>query len=148
MSLRQLRLTRTFPLLAAITVGAFAGCASTTVLQTQPPGAQVKLDGVPVGTTPYTLTDTKIVGSNTQLRFDLPGYQPYEVTLQRNEEIDVLPLIGGFFVLVPWLWVFKYKPTHTYALQPIGAPAAPGYPPASPPPPEAPGPAGYPTQPR
>jgi hypothetical protein len=150
LSLRALRLARVFPVVAAVTACAFAGCASTTTLQTQPPGAQVKIDGVPVGTTPYSLTDTKIVGSNTQLRFELAGYQPYEVTLQRNEEVDVLPLIGGFFVLVPWLWVFKYKPTHTYVLQPAGAgapaPAAP--PPGYPPPEPAPGPAGYPTQPR
>ena len=63
MSLRRFRLGRFFPIVCLITLAAFAGCASSTVLQSQPPGARLFLNGVPVGTTPYTMTDTNMSGS-------------------------------------------------------------------------------------
>lgn len=158
MSPASLRPTRFFSLISVVTVAAFAGCASSTVIQSQPPGAQVFINGQPRGTTPYTYSDTKIVGSTTQVRLEMPGYQPTDVILSRNEEIDVLPLIGGFLLLVPFLWVMKYQPNHLYQLQPAvaygagpaGYPAPPpGYPPPAggyaPPAPGYPPPAqGYP----
>jgi hypothetical protein len=166
MSLIRFRLGNLFPLVGAVTLGAFAGCASSTVLQSQPQGARVLLNGQPVGTTPYTMTDTKIVGSTTQVRLEYPGYQPLDTFISRNEEVDVLALIGGLLVLVPFLWVMRYQATHMYVLQPgYGQPPGyaqpPGYgqppagygqPPANggwAPPPGAPppGPAGYPPPP-
>jgi hypothetical protein len=72
--------------------------------------------------------------------------------ISRNEEFDVLACIGGVFVLVPFLWIMKYKPVHQFELQP----GAPGYPPpqgqgwGAPPPtygyPPQPPPPGYPPQ--
>ena len=91
------------------------------------------------------------------VHFDYPGYAPLDVTLSRTEELDVLPLVAGIFLLVPLLWVMKYQPMHIYQLQPPGAGYPPGYaPPAQngwapplpqgyPPPPA--GPAGYPPPP-
>jgi hypothetical protein len=147
MSLIRLRLAGLFPVIGAVTLGAFAGCASSTVLQSQPPGARVLLNGLPVGTTPYTMTDTKIVGSTTMIRLEYPGYQPLDTVISRNEEVDVLALIGGLLVLVPFLWVMRYQAAHLYVLQP-GYPQPPsaggwGQPPGAPPP----GPAGYPPPP-
>jgi len=158
MTITRLRLARFFPLACAITLCAFAGCASSTVLQTQPPGARVSINGAVVGNTPYTLTDTKIVGSSTPIHFDYPGYAPLDVTLSRSEEVDVLPLIAGILVLVPLLWVMKYQSTHVYQLQAPGAGYAPAQngwapppqgnaPPAQACPPPPAGPAGYPPPP-
>ena len=150
MSLIRMRLASAFPFVAAVALSAFTGCASSTLLQTQPPGARVFLNGMPAGSTPYTLTDSNIVGSITQVHFEYPGYQPLDVVIARNEELDVGPLIAGIFFLVPLLWVMKYRANHTYQLQPAGAYGAPPYYPTTtppPPPPPAPtGPAGYPTQ--
>jgi hypothetical protein len=153
MTLRGLRLAPRFPAIAAVTLCAFTGCASTTVLQSQPPGALVKINGVQVGTTPYTHSDTKIVGTTTPIRLEAPGYKPMDVMIQRNEEVDPLALIGGIFLLVPFFWVMRYHPTHMYQLVPEGAggpaaaPGAPVPPPAYPPPEAGPGPAGYPPPP-
>jgi len=147
MSLIRLRLAHVFPLVAAVTLAAFAGCASSTVLQSQPPGARVFLNGQPVGVTPYTMTDTKIIGSTTQVRLEYPGYQPIDTAISRNEELDVLALIGGILVLVPLLWVLDYQPMHLYVMQP-GYAQPPGGPWAPPPGASAPaGPAGYPPPP-
>jgi hypothetical protein len=167
MSLIRFRLAQLFPIAALITAAAFAGCASSTVLQSQPPGARVFLNNVPVGTTPYTMTDSNIVGTATAVRLEYPGYQPLNTYIVRNEQLDALALIGGLFLLVPFLWVLEYNPSHFYQLQPAvpgaGAPGGwgspEGYPPAQGgyPPPQSgyqqqpggypPGPAGYPPPP-
>lgn len=117
MGLIRFRLARLFQAIAFLTLAAFASCASTTVIQTQPPGARVIINGAVVGTTPYALTDTNIVGSTTHLRLEYPGYQPMDTFITRNEELEVIALIGGIFLLVPLLWVMKYQPEHNYQLQ-------------------------------
>jgi hypothetical protein len=168
MGLLRLRLARLFQATAVLTLGAFASCASTTMIQSHPPGARVIINGAVVGTTPYAMTDTNIVGSTTQVRLEYPGYQPFDTYIARNEELEVVALIGGIFLLVPLLWVMKYQPTHNYQLQMGGmAPPSPygAYPPGSYPPPAGgsypppdawtpppaganpPGPAGYPPPP-
>jgi hypothetical protein len=142
--------TRVFRLAASTTLLAFlaAACASSTIIQSQPSGAKLYLNGEPVGSTPYTMTDTKMIGSITTVRLESPGYETATGAITRNEEFDIGPCIGGMFVLVPFLWIFKYKPTHTFELKPAGAagypaPAAPfsappaqmGAPPPAPQPP-------------
>jgi hypothetical protein len=160
MGLLRYRLARLFQAIAVLTLGAFASCASTTIIQSQPPGARVIINGAIVGTTPYAMTDTNIVGSTTRLRLEYPGYQPLDTVIARNEELEVVALIGGIFLLVPLLWVMKYQPSHAYQLQ-MGGPAPSSfgaYPPAgtypppggwTPPPAGAnpQGPAGYPPPP-
>ena len=143
-------------------LSAVAGaCASSTVIYSRPQGATVYLNGEPVGRTPYTMTDTKIVGSTTQVRLEYPGFASYSGVIARNEEFEVGACIGGFFLLVPFLWIMGYKGTHTYEMQPVAG--YPGYPPQGypqqtvPPPPQGyppqgyqpyPPPQGYPPQPQ
>lgn len=93
-------------------------CTSTTLIQSNPGGAKVYLNGEPVGTTPYTHRDTKIVGSTTTVKLEKEGYEPLHTSFSRDEEVEVGAIIGGLFVLVPFLWTMKYKPTHTYELTP------------------------------
>jgi hypothetical protein len=171
MSLIRFRLAHLFQIACVVTLAAFTGCVSSTVLQSQPPGARVFLNNVPVGTTPYTLSDSNIVGTATAVRLEYPGYQPLNTYIVRNEELDALALVGGIFLLVPFLWVMKYNPQHFYQLQPEvpgtapggwgapgGYPQQPGYPPQGydqqqpqqgypQQPPQQPGPAGYPPPP-
>jgi hypothetical protein len=116
-------------LVAAFTLCAVASCASTTVIQSRPSGARIYLDGQPAGVTPYTMSDTKIVGSTTMVRLEYPGYEPTTGFISRNEEVDVLALIGGLLVLVPLLWLMDYRPLHVFELRPLGA--YPGYAPPS-----------------
>ena len=132
--------------LAIVTVTAFlTACTSSTPIRSNPPGAKVFIDGSYVGTTPYEMSDTKIVGSSTSVRLEYPGYQPVAATIKRSEEFDVVACIGGVFLLVPFLWIMGYKPDHTYEMGQGGyGPPPPAYPPAQGyPPPQQ----GYPQQP-
>jgi hypothetical protein len=118
---------------AALALVAFTGCASTTVIRSNPSGAKLYLNGEAVGVTPYTMTDTKIVGSTTSVRLEAPGYETTSGAISRSEEFDVGACIGGVLVLVPFLWIMGYKPDHTFELQPA-AQAAPAPAPAQAPP--------------
>ncbi len=120
-------------------LASLAACSSSTVIRSNPSGAKVFLDGAYVGTTPYTLSDRKIVSSSTSVRLEYPGFAPMQTTISRSEEFSVLACIGGIFLLVPFLWIMDYKPDHTYEL----AGAQPMY--APPPPMMAPQPAPQPT---
>ena len=96
----------------------FSSCASSTIIDSSPSNATIFLNGEKVGTTPYRHRDTKIVGSTNQVRIEKEGYKTYTTTFSKNEEIAVGPLIGGFFVLVPYLWIMKYKEARVYDLIP------------------------------
>jgi hypothetical protein len=96
-----------------------SSCASTTVIQSSPPHTKLYLNGEPVGVTPYTHTDTRIVGSTTVVRLEKEGYQTLHTSFARDEEADVGAIIGGIFFLVPFLWIMKYKPHRYFELIPL-----------------------------
>lgn len=106
-----------------ISIGAFAycafltGCSSTTMINSKPQGAKLYMDEQYQGTTPYSYSDSKIVGSTTPIRLQLDGYEPYRTTLVRSEKADVGAIIGGIFLLVPFLWTMEYNPVHTYEMR-------------------------------
>jgi hypothetical protein len=112
--------TRSFRILNALVLGAFVhACASVTVIHSDPEGAKLYVDGEARGNTPYTYSDTKIVGSTTHLRLVKDGYQELAVQLQRNEEFEVGPCIGGVLILFPFLWIMGYRAEHRYELTPL-----------------------------
>jgi hypothetical protein len=101
--------------LACVLAGAFAaGCASTTMIRSSNPNAKIYVDGELKGTGTASVTDTKIVGSVTHVRMEAPGCQSQSFDYSRSEEFDAGACAGGVFLLVPFLWVMKYKPEHTY----------------------------------
>jgi hypothetical protein len=112
--------TRVISMILAASV-LFSGCTGTTLIQTTPPGAKIYLNGEPVGTSPYRHSDTRIVGSLTTVDIEKPGYETLHTSFVRDEEVDVGAIIGGFFVLVPFLWTMKYKPSHHYELTPLSS---------------------------
>ena len=94
-------------------------CASSTLLQSYPSGAKVYIDGVPVGKTPYWHTDSKIIGSVTDIDIIKEGYEPLYTSISRDEQLDVGPIIGGLCLGFPFLWALKYYPNHSYELVPL-----------------------------
>lgn len=96
-----------------------ASCASTTMITCNVPNTNLYLDGMKVGSTPYSMTDTKIVGTTTTVKLTKEGYKTLNTTISRNEEADVGAIIGGILVWIPFLWTMKYKPIHYYELESI-----------------------------
>ncbi|WP_375445720.1 PEGA domain-containing protein [uncultured Fibrella sp.] len=111
--------TKTSLSLLAAGVVLFSSCSSSTVITSQPAGAKLFVNGQYKGTTPYQYSDTKIVGSTTDLRLEKDGFEPFQVPLVRNERADAGAIVGGVFFLFPFLWTMKYDPDHTYQLRPL-----------------------------
>jgi len=99
-----------------------ASCTSTTLIESVPSGAKLYINEEPVGTTPYTYSDTKIMFTSSFVRLEKEGYEPLTTTFTRDEEVDVGAIIGGIFFYVPFLWTMGYKPVHTYELVPYQGP--------------------------
>jgi len=55
----------------------FASCSSSTMIVSNPSNAKLYVDGEMVGQTPYRHTDSKIVGSTTDIRIEKEGYNVY-----------------------------------------------------------------------
>ncbi|MFN0030831.1 MAG: PEGA domain-containing protein [Flavobacteriales bacterium] len=110
------------PILSAALL--LSSCSSTTMIQSTPSGADVYMDGQPLGKTPVSYSDTKIVGSSTSVTLKKEGYADLNTTLTRDEKADVGAIIGGCFLLFPFLWTMEYNPTHNYTL--ISASASAG----------------------
>jgi len=104
------------------------------MLQSTPVGARVYLDDESVGVTPYRYQDTKIVGATTTVRLEKEGYETLNTYFSRDEAVDAGAIVGGIFLLFPFLWTMKYKPVHNYEMQPLTSqpvadqPAAPATP--------------------
>jgi len=109
--------TRTISAFLAVIV-LFSSCASTTLIESIPSGGDLYLDGEQVGVTPYSMTDTKILGTCTSVRIEKENFNNLYSTICRTEEADPGAIIGGIFFWFPFLWAMKYKPTHFYKLQP------------------------------
>ena len=92
----------------------FASCSSTTLLRSTDSQAKIYVDGEFKGTGAATHSDTKTIGSSTSVRLEKPGCEPAFFNFSRNEEFDAGACAGGVFVLVPFLWIQKYKPERTY----------------------------------
>jgi hypothetical protein len=91
-------------------------CASKTAIRSRPEGAEVYIDNVRQGVTPVYYSDTAALGSTKQLVLKKSGYRDFH-TVIRKSEFKVGPCIGGFLVLVPFIWVLGYPDTHEVQLE-------------------------------
>lgn len=101
-------------------IALFSGCASNTLIQSVPKGAKLYIDGSLVGSTPYTLRDTKITGATTAIKLEAPGYEVLNTYISKDEEVNVGAIVGGVFFLIPFLWIMKYKPVYTFEMKSKG----------------------------
>ncbi|MEN6622377.1 MAG: PEGA domain-containing protein [Smithella sp.] len=83
------------------------GCASKTIINSRPSGADVYLDNIKIGVTPFDYSDTAIAGSTKNLKLKKDGYMPLETVIRKNE-FQIGPAIGGVFLLFPFIWVLGY----------------------------------------
>jgi hypothetical protein len=118
MKTKHLLLKPLVVILAAIVL--LSGCTSYTMIRSVPDGATVYVDEELKGVTPYRHSDSKIIGSTTEIRLEKEGFDTYYTQLVRLEEADGGAIIGAFFFLPAILWAAKYKPSHTYYLVPLG----------------------------
>lgn len=95
----------------------FAACSSTTIVRTNDPKVRIFIDGEYKGKGSVSHSDQKIVGSVTHVTLKKKGCRPQNHNFTRNEEFDAGACLGGVFTLIPFLWIQKYKPEHSYEFE-------------------------------
>ncbi len=92
-------------------------CMSSTVITANAPNATVYIDGVHSGKTPVTMKNKKVITTCTDIRIEKEGYETMLTQICRDEAPDIGPIVAGFCITIPWLWGYKYYPSHYYALE-------------------------------
>ena len=108
-------------LAAASALALLGGCASTILLESEPPGARVVVDGAYLGRAPVRYTDTAPVGTVHRVDLYLQGYDDLHGSFARNGPIDPGAVCGGLVCLVPLAWVQDYPRSRRFLMRQVGA---------------------------
>lgn len=92
------------------------GCTSSTIINTKPDGAEIYIDNIKVGKTPYTHSDTDLAGTVKPVKIIKEGYVPLETVIRKNEP-DAGAIIGTILILFPVVWVLGYPEKYDFELQ-------------------------------
>ncbi len=107
-------------LVAACALALLGGCASTILLESEPPGARVVVDGAYLGRTPVRYTDTAPVGTVHRVDLYLQGYDDLHGSFARNGPINPGAVCGGLVCLVPLAWVQDYPRSRRFLMRRLG----------------------------
>jgi hypothetical protein len=104
--------------LIAFTIAFFFlfGCASATIIKSNPSGAKLYLDGQLKGETPYTYADRAAAGTMRTVTLKKEGYKDFIGHIKR-EQLSVGALIGGILILIPFIWVLEYPSQYTFEME-------------------------------
>ena len=91
------------------------GCASSTLIKSNPPGAKLYLEGQLKGETPYTYADRAAAGTMRTVTLKKEGYKDFTGHIKR-EQLSVGALIGGLIFLIPLIWILEYPPEYTFEM--------------------------------
>jgi hypothetical protein len=92
------------------------GCASATLIKSNPPGAKLYLDGQLKGETPYTYADRAAAGTMKSVTLKKEDYKDFTGHIKR-EVLSVGALIGGLFFLIPLIWILEYPPEYIFEME-------------------------------
>jgi hypothetical protein len=92
------------------------GCASATVVKSNPPAAKLYLEGQLKGETPYTYADRAAAGTMRTVTLKKEGYKDFTGHIKR-EQLSVGALIGGLFFLIPLIWILEYPSEYTFEME-------------------------------
>jgi hypothetical protein len=93
-----------------------SGCASTTFIKSNPPGAKMQVDGKPIGETPHFYTDMAVAGTIRTVTLRKEGYKDYNGYIRR-EKFSVPILIAGIFLIVPLVWILEYPLQYNFEME-------------------------------
>lgn len=97
------------------------GCASTTLINSNPQDAALFFDGVEVGSTPFTHTDTDIAMSSKQVELKKQGYDVFRGMIKRDR-VNTMNLVLSLLCFLPAaLWAWEYPPAYNFTLASQGA---------------------------
>lgn len=104
------------PSIVLLSAVLLAGCASTTTINSEPTSAELWMDGLRMGQTPYTHTDTELSFSTKTVQLKMAGYDDFTGIIKRDK-MNTQNTILSFLCFWPGLlWSWEYPPTYTFTL--------------------------------
>ncbi len=110
-------------LLGAVALG--SGCKSMVYFRSNPPGAQLHINGIPRGETPCTLELKWHTFKTFDVTLEKEGYRPHVARLQGEPKWTFIIIDILFWPLV-FVNGFGPKPAYSFNLTPLGEAPAPG----------------------
>lgn len=104
------------PILAILLL-VLVGCSTTVMIDTNVEKANVKLNDRPIGSTPVTIDLSNAFWKEYYVDISKPGYKTVHAYLDKEPKIG--PIIGGFFVGIPWLFSYGPEPNQYFYLEKI-----------------------------
>lgn len=129
----------------ALFVGS-SGCTHWVVIRSIPSGATARIDGEPMGQTPFFFEETTGWSKVYLLELEKEGFEPFKQTLEQDDlklryacpAVCLCPMTGGLS-LGGCLFSYGLADDHTFVLIPQDAPGRmPDQPSTSPQPPDSP----------
>jgi hypothetical protein len=94
----------------------FAGCSSTTLIKTDPPGAALYIDGVKQGVTPYSYSDSSTFFTPSRdIVLKKEGYKNLSAAIRKSEV--TAGTICRSLLGVPVLWITIYPEEYNFELE-------------------------------
>jgi|GEM_PF-931546 len=104
--------------LAGIALVSLNACKSTVLIQSEPSGAVLTLDGRVVGTTPHFHTDRKVSGYSLGVQLEAPGYQTKHGIIRKTHSVNPGAVVAGVVMLFPLAWTLGYDNVERFILTP------------------------------
>jgi hypothetical protein len=104
------------PIALAMAFFLLFGCASSTVIKSNPPGAKLYLEGRLLGETPYTYSDMAVSTTKREVTLKKEGYKDINSWIKR-EQLSLGVLIAGIFLMVPLIWVLEYPQQYSFDME-------------------------------
>ena len=98
-------------------------CASSTVIRSEPSGADVWIGETYYGKTPVEYEDKRVSFSSTTVRLAKEGYYEETFMIHKDGTVKAGPTVCGCATLplmlpVAWLWSLGYKKMYKFELYP------------------------------
>jgi hypothetical protein len=93
----------------ALAMSASTGCAHTMIVETEPSGAVVTINGEPQGQSPAVTTQFTSTGGRLYIEAEADGYQKASLVVTQSEWflwpaiVAVTPLLGVPFIVIPFI---------------------------------------------
>ena len=92
------------------------GCASTTLIKSNPPGAKLQVEGKVVGETPHFYTDKAVAGTMKTVTLKKESYKDFNGYIER-EKLSIPALIGGILLVIPFAWILEYPSQYYFKME-------------------------------
>ena len=105
------------PLICVFAACLISACSSGTSIRVSDPDARIYVNGEYIGTGIGHYTDRKPAFTKQEVAVRRDGCDEQTYSFRRNERPDVGAIVSAYYLVLPILWVTRYKRQHAYEFE-------------------------------